>query len=84
MASGQQFSEADIKEAFRTFDRDGNGYIGTSDLKLTFRALNENLSEDEVDEMIRLVDKDGDGQIHLQEFRKLVQDINAGVYSKVA
>jgi Ca2+-binding EF-hand superfamily protein len=24
------FSESDIREAFQTFDRDGNGFIGTA------------------------------------------------------
>eukprot|EP00961_Rhodomonas_salina_P168031 2265144-Rhodomonas_salina.5 len=42
------FSESDIREAFQTFDRDGNGFIGASDLHNTYLAINENLTDDEV------------------------------------
>mmetsp|Transcript_12381 Transcript_12381/g.19522 ORF Transcript_12381/g.19522 Transcript_12381/m.19522 type:complete len:126 (-) Transcript_12381:955-1332(-) len=67
------FSESDIREAFQTFDRDGNGFIGASDLHNTYLAINENLTDDEVDELIRLVDHDGDGQVSYEEFRKMVE-----------
>mmetsp|Transcript_39534 Transcript_39534/g.124362 ORF Transcript_39534/g.124362 Transcript_39534/m.124362 type:complete len:80 (+) Transcript_39534:39-278(+) len=70
------FSESDIREAFQTFDRDGNGFIGASDLHNTYLAINENLTDDEVDELIRLVDHDGDGQVSYEEFRKMVLDFN--------
>jgi Ca2+-binding EF-hand superfamily protein len=29
------FSESDIREAFQTFDRDGNGFIGTAHVAAT-------------------------------------------------
>eukprot|EP00960_Hanusia_phi_P025871 745924-Hanusia_phi.AAC.1 len=51
---------------FQTFDRDGNGFIGASDLHNTYLAINENLTDDEVDELIRLVDHDGDGQVRVR------------------
>jgi len=70
------FSESDIREAFQTFDRDGNGFIGASDLHNTYLAINENLTDDEVDELIRLCDHDGDGQVSYEEFRKMVNDFN--------
>mmetsp|Transcript_38875 Transcript_38875/g.99316 ORF Transcript_38875/g.99316 Transcript_38875/m.99316 type:complete len:80 (-) Transcript_38875:79-318(-) len=70
------FSESDIREAFQTFDRDGNGFIGASDLHNTYLAINEDLNDDEVDELIRLVDHDGDGQVSYEEFRKMVLEFN--------
>mmetsp|Transcript_45684 Transcript_45684/g.73672 ORF Transcript_45684/g.73672 Transcript_45684/m.73672 type:complete len:80 (+) Transcript_45684:10-249(+) len=70
------FSESDIREAFQTFDRDGNGFIGASDLHNTYLAINENLTDDEVDELIRLCDHDGDGQVSYEEFRTMVNDFN--------
>ena len=33
---------------FQTFDRDGNGFIGASDLHNTYLAINEDLNDDEV------------------------------------
>ena len=44
----RRFTEAEIREAFAAFDRDGNGFIGANDLHSTYKALNENLSDDEV------------------------------------
>ena len=32
----------------QTFDRDGNGFIGASDLHNTYLAINEDLNDDEV------------------------------------
>mmetsp|Transcript_19487 Transcript_19487/g.45549 ORF Transcript_19487/g.45549 Transcript_19487/m.45549 type:complete len:80 (-) Transcript_19487:87-326(-) len=70
------FSESDIREAFGTFDRDGNGFIGASDIHHTYLSISENLSDDEVDELIRMVDRDGDGQVSYEEFRKMVHEFN--------
>ncbi len=42
------FSESDIREAFQTFDRDGNGFIGASDIHNTYGAMGESLTDDEV------------------------------------
>jgi len=47
----------------RQFDRDGNGYLGASDLAAVYKVLGENLDDDLIDELIREADKDGDGQI---------------------
>ncbi|XP_077987619.1 neo-calmodulin-like [Glandiceps talaboti] len=60
--------ETDLREAFKVFDRDGNGYISASELRYVMMNLGEKLSDDEVDEMIREADIDGDGQVNYQEF----------------
>jgi len=57
-----------IREAFRVFDRDGNGYIGHTDLKRMMDDQGEKLTDNEVDEMIREADFDGDGQINYEDF----------------
>lgn len=57
-------SEEEIKEAFKVFDKDGNGYISAAELRHVMTNLGEKLSETEVDEMIREADVDGDGQIN--------------------
>ncbi|RXK40414.1 calmodulin [Tremella mesenterica] len=53
-------SEEEIKEAFKVFDKDGNGYISAQELKHVMTNLGEKLSDTEVDEMIREADKDGE------------------------
>lgn len=59
-------SEEEIREAFKVFDRDNNGYISAAELKHVMTNLGERLSQDEVDEMIREADVDGDGQINYE------------------
>ncbi|KAI8988086.1 calmodulin [Mycotypha africana] len=65
-------SQEEIEEAFKVFDKDGNGYISAAELRHVMTSLGERLSEDEVDEMIREADVDGDGQINYQEFVKMM------------
>ena len=61
-------AEEDVKEAFRVFDRDGNGFISADELRYVMTSLGEKLSDEEVMEMIREADIDGDGQINYEEF----------------
>ena len=61
-------SEEEIKEAFKVFDKDGNGFISAIELRHVMTNLGEKLTDEEVDEMIREADVDGDGQIDYQEF----------------
>merc|ERR1711880_39707 len=65
-------SEEEIKEAFRVFDKDGNGFISAAELRHVMTNLGEKLTDEEVDEMIREADVDGDGQINYDEFVKMM------------
>ena len=64
--------EAEIKEAFRVFDKDGNGFISASELRIVMVNLGEKLSDNEINEMIREADVDGDGHINYDEFVKMM------------
>jgi calmodulin len=59
-------NEAEIKEAFRVFDKEGNGYISAAELRHVLTNLGERLKDEEVDEMIREADLTGDGQINYE------------------
>merc|ERR1712072_478808 len=61
-----------IKEAFKGFDKDGNGFISAAELRHVMTNLGEKLTDEEVDEMLREADIDGDGQINYEEFVKMM------------
>jgi len=65
-------AEEEIKEAFRVFDKDGNGFISASELRCVMVNLGEKLSDKEINEMIREADIDGDGCINYEEFVKMM------------
>lgn len=56
-------SQEEIREAFKVFDRDNNGFISAAELRHVMTSIGEKLTDDEVDEMIREADQDGDGKI---------------------
>ena len=59
-------SDEEIREAFRVFDKDGNGFISAAELRHVMTNLGEKLTDEEVDEMIREADIDGDGQVNYE------------------
>ena len=59
-------SEEEIREAFRVFDKDGNGFISAAELRHVMTNLGEKLTDEEVDEMIKEADLDGDGQVNYE------------------
>ncbi|KAL3994502.1 Troponin C isoform 2 [Acanthocheilonema viteae] len=64
--------EEELREAFRLYDKEGNGYIAVSDLRDILRALDENISVEELDEMIADIDTDGSGTVDFDEFMEMM------------
>jgi len=77
-------SEEEIREAFRVFDKDGNGFISAAELRHVMTNLGEKLTDEEVDEMIREADIDGDGQVNYEgmwaNFVKLIEQKESKTY----
>ena len=65
-------SEEELHEAFKVFDKDGNGTISAAQLRHVMTNLGEKLTDEEVDEMIREADVDGDGEVNYEEFVKMM------------
>ena len=62
---------AELIEAFKIFDRDGNGFISAAELRNVMTNRGGKLTDEEVDKMIREADVDGNGQINYAEFVKM-------------
>ena len=52
-------TENEVREAYRVFDKDRDGYISASELRMIFAALPERLSAEEIEEMLEAADEDG-------------------------
>ena len=57
---------------FRVFDKDGNGFISTKELREVLKELGDDVSDKEIIEMIRNVDIDGDGKVNYDEFVQML------------
>jgi len=65
----------ELKEAFKIFDKDGDGKITADEVESLIKNLassqggaNDRASREDAQEMIAKVDKDGDGTIDFEEF----------------
>ncbi|XP_073047603.1 calmodulin-like isoform X2 [Primulina eburnea] len=61
---------AELHEAFKFFDADGNGSITVEELGSVLNRLCQNPTVEELQDMIREVDSDGNGTIEFPEFVK--------------
>ncbi|XP_013779831.1 troponin C [Limulus polyphemus] len=64
--------QEELREAFRLYDKQGQGFINVSDLRDILRALDDKLTEDELDEMIAEIDTDGSGTVDFDEFMEMM------------
>ncbi|XP_062976569.1 calmodulin-A-like [Elgaria multicarinata webbii] len=66
-------SKVEMWEAFRVFDKDGDGYISAVELRHIMTNLGKNLTDEEVDEMIREADVDLDGEVNYEDFVRVME-----------
>merc|ERR1712111_212294 len=62
----------ELKEAFRIYDKDQQGYITTDTLKEILREIDNKLSEEDLDGIIEEVDEDGSGTLDFDEFMEMM------------
>jgi len=62
----------ELKEAFRLYDKEGNGYITTATLREILHELDDKLSPDDLDGIITEIDEDGSGTIDFDEFMEMM------------
>ena len=64
--------EGEVIDAFRVFDKEGNGLIQTDELKHIMMTIGDKMTEVEADEMIHEADIDDDGVISYEEFVRMM------------
>merc|ERR1719178_67995 len=62
----------ELKEAFRIYDKEGNGYISTDVLKEILQELDAKLTNEDLDNIIEEVDEDGSGTLDFDEFMEMM------------
>ncbi|CAK93657.1 unnamed protein product (macronuclear) [Paramecium tetraurelia] len=61
-------SKTELHQVFKSFDKDGSGFVDKSELHAIAQQLNQELSKEEVDKLMSVVDINKDGQISFDEF----------------
>ncbi|KAK1361935.1 putative calcium-binding protein CML16 [Heracleum sosnowskyi] len=61
-----------LLEVFRSFDRDGNGYITTAELAKQMAKMGQSLTYAEISELMKEADTNGDGVLNFNEFATLM------------
>lgn len=62
----------ELKEAFRIYDKEGQGFITTDVLKEILREIDPTLTEEDLDNIIEEVDEDGSGTLDFDEFQEMM------------
>ncbi|KAM7314637.1 hypothetical protein ISCGN_004421 [Ixodes scapularis] len=63
----------DFIEGLRHFDKDGNGYISSAELRHLLTTLGEKLTDDEVEQLLA-GQEDSQGNVHYEDFVKMVMN----------
>jgi calcium-binding protein CML len=79
VATAMPYNQGELLAVFRTFDRDGNGFITAAELAHSMAKLGHALSVKELSDMIREADTDGDGRISFTEFAAAMSSAASGL-----
>ena len=71
-SSSDTQTEDEVINAFRVFDKEGNGLISSAELKHIMMTIGDKMTEEEADEMVNEADIDEDGMINYEEFVRMM------------
>ncbi|XP_038980888.1 putative calcium-binding protein CML19 [Phoenix dactylifera] len=63
----------EFEQVFRWFDKDGDGKISASELRLCMGTIGEELSAEGAENLVESADSNGDGLLELEDFMRLVE-----------
>ncbi|KAI3416861.1 uncharacterized protein J3R85_014968 [Psidium guajava] len=75
-------NQGQLLGVFRSFDRDGNGYITAAELAGAMAKMGQPLTYKELREMIKEADADGDGVISFNEFATVMAKSASDIFGK--
>jgi len=58
----------EIKEAFKTFDKDKDGKITFKEFRNILKQFGENINDEEIDKIFKFIDADNNGLIDFDDF----------------
>ena len=70
---GFYLKEQYLEEAFRRFDVNGDGFINSKDMKLTFGRFGMEITQKEIMEMINEMDENSDQKVSFDEFVRMMK-----------
>ena len=59
-------TEEQLREAFKVFDKNGDGFISAAELRHVLTNVGEKMADEEVDDIMKVAGVDGDGQINYE------------------
>merc|ERR1712141_710053 len=68
----EETMKAELKEAFRVYDKEGQGFITTIQLREIISEVDQNLSSEDLDGIIEEIDEDGSGTMDFDEFCQMM------------
>ncbi|KAI6656720.1 calmodulin-like protein 12 [Oopsacas minuta] len=64
----------ELKEAFKCFDKNGDGHISHAELKEVMKSMGQEMDDSQIEQMIIAADTNSDGEIDFEEFRRMMSE----------
>ena len=66
-----------VEEAFKRFDKDGNGYLSGSELRDAMVTMGMDVENGKVAKLFKILDSNRNGKIELDEFQSFMEPAQA-------